>query len=95
MALDILERVSDVVLYTTQRCSFCDRVKHLLIRRGVDYREVELPRDDIESRRLVLRLTGRYTLPQVVVDGRPMGGWDDLRRLDEAGDLERALAATA
>jgi glutaredoxin 3 len=94
-ALAILAAVASVVLYTTERCSFCDRVKVLLDRKGVSYDEVELPREDMESRRQLVRLTGRYTLPQLTVDGQPLGGWDDLRRLEEAGDLERALSATA
>ncbi|MDX6647900.1 MAG: glutaredoxin 3 [Miltoncostaeaceae bacterium] len=84
-----------VVLFTTERCSFCDRVKMLLARKGVSYDEVYLPRDDMESRRQLVRITGRYTLPQVIVDGNPLGGWEDLRRLEDAGDLDSALAASA
>ena len=49
--LDILARLPRIVLFTTERCSFCDRVKMLLARKGVSYDEVELPRDDMESRR--------------------------------------------
>jgi glutaredoxin 3 len=92
-ALAILAVVPRVVLFTTDHCSFCDRIKMLLARKGVSYDEVELPRDDMESRRQLVRITGRYTLPQVIVDGNPLGGWEDLRRLEEAGDLERALTA--
>jgi glutaredoxin 3 len=87
--------VPRVVLFTTERCSFCDRVKMLLARKGVSYDEVYLPRDDMESRRQLVRITGRYTLPQVIVDGNPLGGWEDLRRLEDAGDLDSALAASA
>jgi glutaredoxin 3 len=87
--------VPRVVLFTTDQCSFCDRVKVLFARRGVTYDEVEVPRDDMESRRQLVQITGRYTLPQVIVDGTPLGGWDDLRRLDEAGELDRVLASSA
>ena len=90
----ILGGVPRVVLFTTDHCSFCDRIKMLLARKGVTYDEVELPRDDMESRRQLVRLTGRYTLPQVIVDGTPLGGWEDVRRLEETGDLDEVLATS-
>ena len=84
-----------VVLFTTDHCSYCDRTKVLLARKGVPYEEVEVPRDDMESRQQLVRITGRYTLPQVIVDGMPLGGWDDLRRLEEKGELEKVLTTSA
>ena len=92
--LAIVDRVPRVVLFTTDHCSYCDRTKVLLARKGVSYEEVEVTRDDMESRRQLVRITGRYTLPQVIVDGTPLGGWEELRRLEETGELVRVLTAS-
>jgi glutaredoxin 3 len=64
------------------------RAKRLLTAKGVPFEEVHLPRYDIDSRRQLVELTGRYTFPQILIDERPIGGYDDLRALDEAGRLD-------
>jgi glutaredoxin 3 len=84
--------VGDVVLYTTDSCSFCRRAKHLLMARAIPFREVFIPRDDVEALLDLIRRTGHATMPQVLVDGRPVGGWEELERLERSGELREALA---
>jgi len=81
----------DVTLYTTEPCARCLRAKQLLEAQGVEYREINLVRDP-GGRRELVALTGRTTFPQVVVDGRPLGGFDELAEADSRGEL-RALAS--
>lgn len=80
-----------VRIYTSEACSFCVRAKTLLSRKGVDFEEVWFPRHDIQARHDLVELTGRYTVPQILVDDRPIGGWDDLKALDDAGRLDGLL----
>jgi glutaredoxin 3 len=82
--------VSEVVVYTTRTCPYCDLAKDLLSRRGVAYREVDVT-DQNDFRDQLQKLTGGRTVPQVVVGGRPVGGYEELRRLEESGDLDRLL----
>ncbi len=82
-------------IYTSDACSFCVRAKGLLTRKGVDYEEVWFPRHDIQARQDLVELTGRYTVPQILIDGRPIGGWDDLKALDDAGELDGLLGVGA
>jgi glutaredoxin 3 len=42
----------------------------------------------------LVELTGRYTVPQILVDDRPIGGWDDLKALEDAGHLDALLGVT-
>jgi glutaredoxin 3 len=78
-------------LYTTRWCGYCVRAKALLDGRGLEYEEVNLD-DDPAFRRRLHELTGNWTVPQIVIDGRPIGGYTELWRLDRAGELEKLAA---
>jgi glutaredoxin 3 len=78
-------------MYTTRWCGYCVRAKALLDGRGLPYEEVDLG-DDLDRARLN-ELTGGWTVPQIVIDGRPIGGYTELWRLDREGRLDELLAA--
>jgi glutaredoxin 3 len=78
-------------IFTSEPCSFCTRAKRFLTQKGVEYEEVAFGRGDIQARRDLVDLTGRYTVPQILVDDLPIGGYDELRRLDADGDLDPLL----
>ena len=81
-----------VTIYTTEPCGYCRTAKALLDRRGVPYDEVDLARDAAGRAELV-RLTGMMTFPQVMVDGRSIGGYQELARADRAGQLQELAEA--
>jgi glutaredoxin 3 len=76
----------DITLYTTDPCARCHRSKALLDEHGLAYREVNLAKDP-EGRKELVALTGRMTFPQIVIDGRPLGGEEDLVEAARSGDL--------
>ncbi len=84
--------MSDVVVYTTDPCSFCVRVKQLLKARGVEYTEINLARDPAGRAELVER-TGMMSFPQVVVGGEVIGGFQETLAADRSGRLRELLAA--
>lgn len=75
-----------IELYTTAWCGYCDRAKALLRERGLPYEEVRVDHDPAFRAKL-LELTGRWTVPQILVDGQPIGGFLELRELDRRGLL--------
>ena len=79
-------------MYTTRWCGYCVRAKALLDSRGLDYDEITLD-DDAEFRRKLNELTGGWTVPQILIDGRPIGGYTELWQLDRTGRLDELLAA--
>jgi glutaredoxin 3 len=81
-----------VTVYTTDFCPYCRSAKALLDRRGVPYEEINLARDP-DSRRELAELTGMVTFPQIVIDGDPVGGFEQLLAADRAGRLSELLAA--
>lgn len=85
--------IPHVRIFTSDACSFCVRAKNLLTRKGVPFEEVHLARHDMQARQDLVSLTGRYTVPQILIGGRVIGGYDDLKALDEAGGLDAMLGA--
>jgi glutaredoxin 3 len=81
-----------IQMYTTAWCGYCVRAKTLLDSRGLEYEEILLD-DDPAFRQRLLDLTGGWTVPQILVDGRPIGGYTELWQLDRSGALETLLAA--
>jgi glutaredoxin 3 len=82
--------MSDVTVYTTEPCSFCARVKGLLKSRGVEYAEVNLSKDP-DGRVELARRTGMMTFPQVIVDGRLLGGFNEVQAAADSGRLDELL----
>jgi glutaredoxin 3 len=79
-------------MYTTQWCGYCIRAKALLDGKHLDYEEIRLD-DDVAFRQTLLKLTGGWTVPQILIDGRVIGGYTELWRLDREGGLGDLLAA--
>jgi len=71
-----------VVVYTTDFCGWCTRAKEFLERRGMAYREEWLPRTPEGFARLASVVPGARTFPQIVIDGEPVGGYQDLVEFD-------------
>ena len=81
-----------VQVYSTRWCGYCVRAKALLDAKGLRYEEVSLD-DDPAFRERLEQLTGGWTVPQIVIDGKPIGGYTELRRLDREGRLDDLRAA--
>ena len=84
--------MSDVVVYTTDPCSFCNRVKQLLGARGIEYTEVNLARDPAGRAQLVEQ-TGMMSFPQVVIGDEVLGGFQETLAADQSGQLRELIAA--
>jgi glutaredoxin 3 len=80
-----------IQMYTTEWCGYCVRAKALLKQRGLEFDEIRVD-DDPNFRAKLQEMTGRWTVPQIVIDGRPIGGYSELWQLDRAGELEELAA---
>ena len=81
-----------VVLYMAPFCAECDRARALLERRGIAFEEIDLSADPDHCCELEA-LTGGRSAPQIVIDGRPIGGFAELSALDRAGGVDVAESA--
>jgi glutaredoxin 3 len=81
----------EILVYTTDPCARCIRAKDLLRLRRLEFVEINLARDPVGRRRLA-EFTGFVTFPQIVIEGRPVGGLVELQQADEEGLLEKLAA---
>ncbi|MCJ8191761.1 glutaredoxin 3 [Sphingomicrobium aestuariivivum] len=82
-----------VEIYTKSTCPFCIRAKRLLDMKGIDYAEYEISRDEAKRAEMIERSGGGRTVPQIFIDGEPIGGCDDMFALERKGELDARLAA--
>jgi glutaredoxin 3 len=81
-----------ITVYTTEPCSFCNRVKGLLTARGLEFSEVNLSKDPA-GRVELARMTGMMSFPQVLIDDHVLGGYSELQQAADDGRLDELLAA--
>lgn len=84
--------MAKVQVYTTAYCPFCTRAKTLLKNKGVAFEEIDVT-DDHELREKMVELSGgRRTVPEIFINGKIIGGYDELRALENKGQLDALLA---
>lgn len=86
--------MANIEIYTSPYCGYCHRAKALLNRKGAAFTEIDVM-DDGAKRAEMMTRSGRHTVPQIFIDGRHVGGCDDLYDLDAAGRLDPLLALKA
>ncbi|PSJ39743.1 glutaredoxin 3 [Allosphingosinicella deserti] len=82
-----------VEIYTKFTCPYCFRAKRLLDDKGASYEEYEITQIPGKRDEMLERSNGRHTVPQIFIDGRHIGGSDDLYELDRQGGLDPLLQA--
>ena len=86
--------MAKVEIYTSMLCGYCHAAKRLLKERGVDFVEYDVGCDAEKRAGMTERAGGRTSLPQIFIDGRHIGGCDELHALDLAGKLTPLLVTT-
>ncbi len=82
-----------VEIYTKFLCPYCTRAKRLLDSKGAAYEEYDITMGGERRAEMMQRSNGRHTVPQIFIDGRHIGGSDDLAALERNGQLDPLLTA--
>jgi glutaredoxin 3 len=83
--------MAEVEIYTTPLCPYCWRAKRLLNKKGIAFVEIDLWQHPQRRPEMIERTGGRRTVPQLFVDGRAIGGSDELAALESRGELDAML----
>lgn len=83
--------MAEVEIYTQPWCPYCARALRLLQAKDVQYQEIHAPRGTPEREEAQRRSGGRTTVPQIFINGQPVGGSDELLALEQAGKLDAML----
>lgn len=85
--------MTKVTIYSTDYCPYCRAAKALLSSKGVAFTEINVENDDAK-RAWLTQITGQQTVPQIFIDDKPYGGFDDISELDRQGKLDALLGLT-
>lgn len=79
-----------VIIYSTSWCPSCVSAKRLLDSKKVGYKEINIEQEDISREKLV-EISGASTVPQILINNKPIGGFDSLLSLEQTGELDKIL----
>jgi glutaredoxin 3 len=85
--------MAQIEVYTQPWCPYCARAVQLLSRKDVEFQEIDAPHGSAARAEAIRRSGGRTSVPQIFIDGKHIGGCDDLMALDAAGKLDPLLQA--
>lgn len=85
--------MANVEIYTTKVCPYCVKAKRLLDAKDVDFVEHDVTGDDAAREALLKKSNGMRTVPQIFINGKHIGGCDNLYELEEKGELDALLAS--
>ncbi len=80
----------NVKIYSTSWCPYCRNAKMLMDKKGIAYEEINIEEKGI-SREELRKITGGMSVPQIVINEKPIGGYDNLWALDQSGELDKTL----
>ncbi len=83
--------LAKVEIYTRWGCGYCVSAKALLDSKGIDYTEYDTTMGGEPRAEMLARVPGAMTVPQILIDGKSVGGSDDIHALDRQGKLNAML----
>ncbi len=81
-----------IVIYTKSTCPYCDAAKALLRKKAAPFEEIRVDGDRAAQAAMAVKAGGRWTVPQIFIGERHVGGCDDIHALEAAGRLDPLLA---
>ena len=80
-----------VVIYTGPMCNFCSAAKHLLNKKKVSYEEIDIGNDEKKREEMLNKSNGAKTIPQIFIEEKHIGGYVELKALENKGELNSLL----
>ena len=85
--------MAQIIMYTKSICPYCVRAKNLLQMKGItEFEEINIENDNALREEMIAKSNGRMTVPQIFINDRHVGGFDDLDILNKQGELNSLLA---
>ena len=80
-----------VIIYTGPICNFCSAAKHLLSKKKISYEEIDIGSDDKKREEMLKKSNGAKTVPQIFIGEKHIGGYVELKALENKGELDTLL----
>ena len=83
--------MKNVTVYMGPSCAFCDAAKRLLTKKNIPYKEINIALDENKREEMLKKSNGRRTIPQIFIEDYHVGGYVELRALENKGELDNLL----
>ncbi len=86
--------MKEVIIYTVDYCPFCKKAEMLLNEKNIPFKKIDITKNEDEYRKKLgeyYDIQGRVTVPQIIIGGKRIGGFDSLEELNNTGELEKIL----
>ena len=83
--------MKNVTVYMGPRCNFCDAAKRLLKRNNISYNEINIALDEVKREEMLKKSNGKRTIPQIFIEDFHVGGYEELRALENKGELDNLI----
>ena len=87
--------MASVIIYGTLVCPYCVRAKELLDAKGVSYQEIRVDQNQDKLAEMLAKSNGRRSVPQIFINEQHIGGFDDLKALQDQGTLDAMLTSSS
>ena len=84
--------MKNVTVYMGPMCGFCDAAKRLLNKKNISYKEINIALDEDKREEMLKKSNGKRTIPQIFIEDFHVGGYDELRALENKGELNKLLS---
>ena len=80
-----------VTVYMGPMCAFCDAAKRLLTKKNIPYNEINIAIEEDKMKEMIKKSNGKKTIPQIFIEDLHIGGYNELRALENKGELDKLL----
>ena len=86
-----IQIMKNVTVYMGPMCAFCDAAKRLLTKKNIPYKEINVALDESKLEEMLKKSNGKRTIPQIFIEDFHVGGYDELRALENKGELNKLI----
>ena len=83
--------MKNITMYTGPMCNFCDAAKRLFSRNNLKYEEIDISTKNGLRDEMIKKSNGKRTIPQIFFGDHHVGGYDELRDLENKNQLDKLL----
>ena len=83
--------MKNVTVYMGPMCNFCDAAKRLLTKKNIPYKEINIALDEAKREEMLKKSNGKRTIPQIFIEEHHVGGYVELRALENKGELDNLI----
>ena len=83
--------MKNITVYTGPMCSYCDAAKRLLNKKNIPFKEINIALEEDKMEEMLKKSNGMKTIPQIFIENYHIGGYDELRALENKGELDKLI----